>query len=878
MDSTVQYLRDHLIAGRQTLLSTPPGETSGQELQERHADLIDETVSGLYDVAVSRAKQASLKWFVPGETEIAIVATGGYGRRELSPFSDVDIAFIPSAEDQPYVDVLVKEAFQLIMDIFQDHSNLHVGYAYRPLSDCPRLDHETKTSLLDMRLVAGAEYLIAQMRRELLRFLDVVSFLQEKTEERRLLFHRFRSGLYSLEPDLKEGSGGLRDLHSAMWMAQVMFRVPHEEVLHEMIRRGVIAPRDYQNLLQARERLWRIRNWLHLTANKKNDVLVSDVHDRIARDFGYAEGEGGEKLPSARFMADYYATAETVNRFSRKVAKRFLEGTLNLGRGFVATRQRLGVSSPDLFSENPALVISFFELAHRYGFYFDLEAEVLLEEALSRIDDSVRSSRDAAKAFLTILRPSSETGHTLRRMRDRGVLQSYLPEFGDLMRCVPADPAHELTVGEHSLRVVDFLVEISETGGATPSLLTDAIQEINEPEILFLAALLHDVGKAVPGGDHSVTGAETARRIGDRLGLNGEQKDILSRLVQEHLTLVRISRLRDLNSPTTLKQTMEAVGNRQMLKMLYLLSYADTKAVGTRAYTEVDMRLLDDLYLKVNRAFCEETLETDIEARAITERARVRTELTGLEVPDERLKELSERLPASYVVNTPFGLIATHLKLLDRLETERVVADFYTTAGDDFTELTICAYDDPEPGMLSKITGTLYANDIDIRTAQVFTLDGNEQIVLDTLWVAFNAMPLSEAKADRMRGTLRGVLSRDKDVEAVIAESRKPLDAQVWVEEIEARNDLSEEHTVIHLVAGDVKGLLYFITRALAQSGLDIHTAKIMTWSGKAEDAFYVTLRDGSKVPDQDLEAVAEQLKESLTAKPSGQLEIGGSG
>lgn len=875
MEPSTQEIRDFLNSGRKDLLGTAPGEATGQDLMERHTELIDETVRRIYQLATSRAKRAALKWYVPGETEIAIVATGGYGRSELSPFSDIDIAFVPSAEDQPYVDALVKEAFQLIVEIFLDNSDLHVGYAYRPLSDCPRIDHQTKTSLLDMRLVVGAEYLVASMRSEVLKYLDVVSFVQEKTEERRLLFHKLRSELYSLEPNLKEGSGGLRDLHTALWMSQVMFRVPHTEILHEMVRRGVISTRDHQNLLKAREHLWKIRNWLHLTAGRKNDVLVADVHDRIARDFAYTGSLPNTDLPSGGFMRDYYATAETVNRFSRKVAKRLLEGTLNLGRGFVSTRQRIGVASPDLFHKEPALVILAFELAHRYGFVFDLEAEVLIEEAVSLIDDEVRCSREAARAFLSILRPSPETGHTLRRMRDRKVLQEYFPEFGELMHCVPADPAHELTVGEHSLRVVDYLEEIS-TSNESPagladrwqaSSLTDTMQEVLEPEVLMLAAMLHDVGKLHSTGNHAITGALIARTVGERLGLTKEKVDLLERLVREHLSLVRMSRLRDLNSPSTLREAMQAVGDRQTLKMLYLLSYADTKAVGARGYTELDMRLLDELYSKVNRAFCEETIEADLETLAARERARVHSELRGLEVPEERLKQLSDRLPASYLVNTPLGLIATHLKLIDQLETERVVIDFYTTPGDDFTELTICTWDDPEPGLLSKITGTLYANDVDIRTAQVFTLEGDEAIVLDTLWITSNARPLSETKSKRLGDALQRVLSHRSAVESIVEESGKPVSAAVWVEEVSASNDLSDEHTVVHLVAGDVKGLLYFVTRAISRVGLDIHTAKITTWSGKAEDAFYVTRRDGSKVLGEELEAVATQLREILSAR-----------
>jgi len=863
MNSEVSAIREFLHEGRTRLLSIPPAQVTGHAFHEEHTELIDEVVRRIYHLAVERAKSSVAHAYAEGETEIAIVATGGYGRRELSPFSDVDIAFIPTAEGQPYVDALIKEAFSLLMEIFVENSDLNVGYAYRPLSDCPRLDHETRTALLDMRLIAGAEDVVQSMRRELLRYMDVVSFLQEKTEERRLLYQRQRSALYSLEPNIKDGAGGLRDLHSVMWMGQVMFQVSHDEVLPELVERGIVSQRDLTNIMWAREYLWRIRNYLHLSAGKKNDVLISDLHDRIARDFGFGDQEG--EIPSQRFMDRYYEAAEIIYRFSRKVAKRFLDGSLSLGGGFVSMHQRIGVVSPSLFQEDATRVITAFELGHRYGFPFDLETEALIEESLPLLDDTVRSSPRAAKSFLNILRPTPATAHTLRQMRDLGVLQAYIPEFDQLMHCVPADPAHELTVGEHSLRAVDYLIEIAngDSGRVTP--LSEAMQEVTRPEILVLATLLHDVGKILPESDHSLAGAEIARRVGARFGLSGEDLELLAALVREHLTLVRLSRLRDLNLPSTIREAKEAVGDRQRLKMLYLLSYADTKAVGSNAYTEVDMRLLDELYAKVSRAFADERPESDIESLAAQERTRLHTELRGLEVPEERLRQLAEWLPASYLVNTPLGLIATHLRLLDRLQSEEVVIDFYTGAGDDFTELTICTHDDPQPGMLSKITGVLYAADIDIHTAQVFTLKSDVAIVLDTLWVSYNAMPLSEGRMRRTTALLEQVLTGKQSVESVIASSGKPLDSPVWIEQVEARNDLSDEHTVLHFVAGDVKGLLYFITRAIAHLGMDIHTAKITTWSGKAEDAFYVTRREGGRIPDTELAAVETNLRRLLS-------------
>ncbi|MCS6859511.1 MAG: HD domain-containing protein, partial [Abditibacteriales bacterium] len=402
-------------------------------------------------------------------------------------------------------------------------------------------------------------------------------------------------------------------------------------------------------------------------------------------------------------------------------------------------------------------------------------------------------------------------------------------------------------------------------------LLRDAANDINDWEVLTLAVLLHDIGKLDPQGDHCLTGAAMARRIGERLGLEAHRVALLEKLVREHLLLARASRLFDLDSPSTIQSIAATVGDATTLKMLYLLSNVDTRAVGSKGYTSMDLRLLDELYLRVLNALLEAE-GADWDARAEQERQRVRMELRHL-ISEETLRQLCDTLPASYVVNTPLPTIAVHLKLLDRLPAERVITDFYHAPGDDFTELTVCAYDDPEPGLLSKICGTLFANDVDIHTAHVHTLTPPESlpalkedwrgVVLDTLWVTRDHRPISERLAARIGEQLKQVLLGEVSVRELIEKAGKKIHP-VHVETLEIRNDLSDDHTVVHIVTEDAQGLLYAITRSLAALGLDIHTAKITSWAGKAEDAFYVTTRDGGKVPPTEVERLGAMLKEKM--------------
>lgn len=857
MEDTVQTLLRFVQDGRRALLATPLTEVSGQALLEEHTRLIDETLRQIYAMAWDKAMASFAAHFVEGETEVALVATGGYGRKELSPFSDIDIAFVPSEEDNPFLDAVIKEAFRLIVKIFIDAMKLEVGYGFRTVSDCPTFDHETKTSLLDGRLIIGSRKLFGQLRRALLTHIDAVAFLQEKSQERRDVAHRARASLYALEPNLKEGVGGLRDIHAAMWMAQAMFLCQDRHPLTELERQGVVSAEDCERLVMAREFLCTVRNYLHLRAQRKSDVLFADLHDAIARDFHY-EGRGAE--PAQRFLADYYRHAEHVHLFLRKVTRRLMEGTLPLGAHFQAVRQRIQAVRPHVLWEKPARVLRVFEYVQRYGFEVDAELDRLIEDVAPMIDEEVRAAPEAREAFLAIMGQPADAGKILRQMRDSGVLTRFIPELEPFMYLAPADPSHELTVGEHSLVALDYLGALTRpTDSEHP--LREAANDINDWEVLTLAVLLHDIGKLDPQGDHCLAGAAMARRIGERLGLEAHRVALLEKLVREHLLLARASRLFDIDSPSTLQSIASTVGDATTLKMLYLLSHVDTRAVGSKGYTSMDLRLLDELYLRVLNALMEAE-GADWDARAEQERQRVRLELRHL-MSEETLRQLCDTLPASYVVNTPLPTIAVHLKLLDRLPAERVIADFYHAPGDDFTELTICAYDDPEPGLLSKICGTLFANNVDIHTAHVYTLGAGGDIVLDTLWVTRDHRPVSERLAARIGGQLKQVLLGEVSVSALIEKAGKKIHP-VHIETLEIRNDLSDDHTVVHVVTENVQGLLYAITRSLAALGLDIHTAKITSWAGKAEDAFYVTTRDGGKVPPTEVERLGAMLREQV--------------
>ncbi|MBV9469246.1 MAG: HD domain-containing protein [Abitibacteriaceae bacterium] len=902
INATVQELRNFLIEGRKRLLRPTQASRLGRDWMQAHSDLIDETLRRIYHVAWDSARSSYIEahgsnalhgssLHPENEWGLALLAIGGYGRGELCPHSDIDIAFVPAEEENPLIDAVVKEAFRLIVEVLIDGARLDVGYAYRPIADCERLDHTGKTALLEARRLAGSEHLLRSMMDELYTTWDTVEFLLSKVHERRNVSQQLALSLYGVEPHLKEGAGALREAQTALWVAGAMLRTTAP--LRELEWRGVVTADDCAQVIQARDFFLRVRVWLHLATQKKTDVLSIELQDRCARAFGYV---GSGATAAQRLLADYYHHAEVSLRFSEKVMRRLIEGPLALDGHFVATHTRLGAAHPYTLRNHPELVVTPFVLSRKYGFATDPELDRAIEEAMPLMNAETRTHPIARAGFLALLRDPSEAADALTELRARGVLQKLIPEFHSMLHLAPADPSHQLSVGEHSIFAVRMLGQLWDQR-QTQGEMHDVWEGVEDRELLLLATLLHDVGKIEAGTDHAVSGAQIMARIGQRLGLNPERTELLALLVRRHLLLPRVARLRDLAAPGTIREVIEYVHDVPTLKMLYLLALADTKAVGERTYSNLDIESMQELYERVLLAMTrEETAEvlSDTEKRehlVQRERERLRHEMRHLALDEATLQRLTDELPTSYILNTPLPTVATHLKFLDQLPQEKVIVDFYTDPRRAFTEMTIVAYDDPKPGLLSKICGVVQAAGVDILEAQVYTLlaqEGEEQnltdgppnqniervddisrnIVLDRLHIISNNRPITESRAARLAALLREVLLNEKTVESVLQATSKITAQGMVPQRIGARNDLSDEHTVISIVSDNVPGLLYHVTRALATIGLDIHTAKITSWAGRAEDAFYVTRRapDGGsqKIDDDSIKGTLEALRQTL--------------
>jgi len=849
MQQEIEHIRHKYREGRSELFRDVNWNAPSRGLLEAHASLVDQLLKEVYEIS---CRSADLKASRSRHSGLAIVATGGYGRRELNPFSDIDVAFIPSEEEDPWVEALVHTAFKLVMDSFLSLKDVHVGYSFRPIAEASAWDVPTKTALLDLRYICGDRALAEKLWERIREVLSPLDLMLETVSPEELRQKRGQS-IYSVEPNVKEGPGSLRDLHRARWIFKLLFDVDDSGLELALRNRAGISDRQIAEVHEAANWFWRARTWLHLAAGKLSDVLMNNYQDRIARELG--------DCTSQEWLSNHLAHSETLARFRESAVRTILQGPLRVN----GVRLENGCFQlQDSSSDTAALKV--LHLSQLYSIPVSLQAQKLLGEARKSALEVREPTSDEAWALNQILGQSRGAAATLRALAEYGILDRFIPGFSEVMRFVPPDTAHRFTVGEHSLRIIEHLESLLAGQDPEGQRFTDLLRQCAHFDMLILASLLHDAGKLLPGSDHSETSAELAKSVASKLNLAAEKREILDIIVRQHLLLVRTARLHDLKSANVIRKVAELVPSLEALRHLYVFSYVDTSAVAEKNWTSMDFRDLEDLYGKMQGFYSTEGSDPAEGGTREEKVVLVRKKLVALKTAKNEAAVLKhcDSMPAGYVLNTPLEEIAFHLQLLERLELENVVLDVYNRPGDDYTELTLCTYDDPEPGMLSKITGVLYGCNADIQRAQAFTMLKERSVVLDTLWIRSNGMQISESRARRIQSALKEVLAGAIPIEQFLQKAGKTPPKGIALDTIDLRNDLSEEHTVVHIIAGDLQGLLYLMTRSLSRCGLHIHSAKIATWNALAENNFYVTSADGGQLPDPELPDWTDRLAHVL--------------
>jgi [protein-PII] uridylyltransferase len=841
MKNEIERLRRKFSDGRSELFRNLNWTSPSRDLLESHTELIDGLLKEIHEISCRTASNET----APTEhSGLAIVATGGYGRRELNPYSDIDIAFIPSEEEDPWVEAVVHNAFKLVMDVFLSLRDVHVGYSFRPMADATAWDVTTRTSLLDIRHICGERTLSERLESRIHEVLSPLDLMLESDQSGDFN----QATIYSVEPNFKEGPGSLRDLHRARWIFKLLLgRGPLEAALKA---RAIFSEKQICEIRDAADWFWRARTWLHLAAGKLSDVLISNYQDRIARELGDCSAQ--------TWLSRHFVHAENLVRFRETAFRTILEGPLKI--------DGIRIENGHLFlpddSSGRGSAVSLFYNSQRYSIPVSLRDLKHLGEV--REQSLVQKASDEETwAFYQMLGESRRVSATLRILAEFGILDRFIPGFSETMRFVPPDPAHRYTVGEHALKIVEHLEILRSGKERDGQRFTDLLDQCTHFDILCLAALIHDTGKLLSNQDHSETSAEIAKAVSIKLNLAPEKREILDIIVRQHLLLVRVARLHDLNFSNVIQKVAGLVPSIEALRHLYVFTYVDTCAVSKNNWTSMDFRDLEDLYSRMQDFFARTSTEVAGDLPFEDRIGLIRKKLTALHPSKDEAAVFRhcQSMPASYVLNTPLNEIAFHLQLLEKLDEEKIVLDIYNRPGDDYSELTVCTYDDPMPGMLAKITGVLYGCNVDIQKAKAFTMGKERPVILDTLWIRANGMQVSEQKARRIRVSLKEVLTGAKPIELYLAQAGKNPPDGIPLDKIDLRNDLSEEHTVVHIIAHDLQGLLYIMTRSLSRCGLHIHSAKVATFHARAENNFYVTAAGAGQIPDSALSEWTERLR-----------------
>jgi [protein-PII] uridylyltransferase len=793
----------------------------------------------------------------------ALVALGGYGRRELSPGSDWDLLLLHQRRRSAGVAQRARALSTLLWD-----ARVTVGWSVRTPEETLAAageDVTLRTALLDARVLAGTQKLQERFVREVLspqRTRKAEDFIAAKVAELRERREKFGDSVFLLEPQLKSGEGGLRDLETALWVAQVRFGV---RGLGGLLEAAILPASEVARLRAARDFLLRTRHEVHFLRGRKEDRLTFDLQESVARFFGYLEGDG---LPVEQFMRDYYLSAGILRRAADALIARAEEQRAPSRGPFPAERRvgpfkvfrgRLTVEGDaELFQREPSAVVRLFHAADELGvpvYSWALDQVVQAAPVLAE----ARSRPEVVEALRALLTRPGTRGEALEAMHELGLLGALVPEFGRVTARHQFDLYHAYTVDVHTLRALRrlYALRAGDLVESEPE-RTRAIRDLGDVLPLVLGMLLHDAGKGM-GGDHSQRGRELMASLGARLGLTPRQQEVAEFLVLHHLTLSHLAQRRDLSDVQLLEDFARLCGDSEKLTCLDLLTWADISSVAPGMWTDWRARLVHELTTKTRAVLAGQGWHGEREARESFR--RLWTKRFGAGEAERLLAAAADR----YLGSTPPAAAVLHGLLLRRARRTGFAAALRRLPGQHHAELHLAASD--KPGLLALWSGVLAAHGIDILSARIAsTADGAAIDVFEVRSAA--RRPLERARWRRARADLRAVLAGTVDVEALLERRRRASALVRRVPGVATRvsvdNEASRAFTVVDVRAEDRLGLLHEVTACFAEAGLEIALAKVATEANRAIDSFYVARRGRKVESPQALEALKAQLEAVL--------------
>lgn len=873
------YTRADFLKGLKTLLAAAQERIRHEHHAGARGRNVVRHLTALVDDVVRTVFQYVQAQHTAVTEPCALVALGGYGRGELNPFSDIDLMFL--CQKTP-PDQVVRDTLYLLWDV-----GYTLGYSVRTRRDVVQMagtDITAQTAMLEGRWLEGDQALFEWFQEEVgqRRFTSRRrhAFVRQKIAECRTRHTVFANTVNLMEPNIKESPGGLRDYHTALWIGTAFYQT---STVADLVAQGLMTPSDQETVETALDFLFRVRNALHYRHGRKNDLLSVDVQEPLAAALGFQASE--HKLAVESFLKTYYTHANVLCNLCLTVIEavthtyqprlwRFLQRPRRVGEGFVIIDGYLHHEAPGLETHlraQPVLLLQAFTKAqeHRVPLAPTLSRTLKAQASLLTAED-IRSAPEAAAVFFRIL-SQPHAAPVLRAMHRHGLLGAYIPECEALTCLVQHDLYHRYTVDEHTLRSIEVLESLPATHEPFLQPLAHLYHQTADKALLKFALLLHDLGKDMGPGraSHAHRSGELAEVVCERMGLPGEQRRMIQLLTVHHLAMNRIAQRRDITDEKVIAEFASMVETVSGLEQLYLLTFADTSAVGPEVWNTWKGTLLADLYRRTRDYLARQRPTPPFSTEELCQRLRPAI-LEALE-PQYTMADIDhflDTMPARYLVATPPDQVARHLSMTQLPLRAPIILHPEQNFSGGFTNVTICVAE--RRGVFSMIAGALSQNKLNILGAQIYT--SRDGVAVDTLQVeTLEKTPITDQRVwQQVEADLRAALRGELHFEAVLTQRRHPAHErklrtfaqppQVFIENVS-----SDSHTIIEVQAQDHLGLLYRLTHMLYECGLDVALAKISTEANRAIDVFYVTDAAGRQIIDDvEIESIRQALLEAL--------------
>ncbi len=853
----------------------------GREIVQDFSDFMDALLIAKFREVIQQGNaKVRANW-----QQCCLVAMGGYGRRELAPYSDIDVMILTNANQEEISHSISKGVFHHLWDL-----GFQVGHSVRSIMECLEIggsDIPACTSLMEARFLEGNAAVFQEFQNIFERRIikrRAKQFVLDKIEERQREYAKFGGTVFLLEPNIKKSKGGLRDIHLIQWVGQARFGAG---TIQELANRGILAFQDYQVLQDAQEFLLRLRAFMHFEANRAQDILTFDDQVRLAETYGLADLPN--LLAVEQFMQQYFLHTTGLHdrcmRFLEQQAQeqswveRMRQWWPNalIEDKFRIENRRLTIPSEKLHGvlESPVWLLRLFEISQEKAVSVDSTILNEISQYLVNIPNEQFHTQEVSGIFRGILNRPGRIGQTLEAMHQASLLEKIVPAFARVRGLMQFNQYHKYTVDEHSLLAVKETERLQEDQG----ILGEVYRQIPDKDILHLAVLLHDLGKGRPG-DHSKIGQEIAHKMADRLELSKNEREVLAYLVFHHLVMSHTAFRRDLNDKKIIMTFARKLKTIEALQKMFILTVADISAVGPEVMTKWKESLLGELYSRTYEAMVEgqesskterdESVFQPDERKALIDLIAAQGGATPQADGSLWIDEKLSQLPDWYVASTPIEQIANHLLAIKNLSSRPTYVEGRNNTELGISEFVLITRAQAKPGLIMQVTGVLAALGLEVLNAQIMTLaDGT---VLDIFSVN-DSDGDGESSGYRLREIsqeIQTVVQEESTVEQVFERCRRLTFGRQFPTgrrptEVLLDNEVSDSYTVIDVFADDKPGLLFVLAKTLVQLDLSIHMARIGTRLDQVVDVFYVTTAAGEKIREvTHCQQIRETIQEAV--------------